>query len=187
MFLWQQNQLLQNRCSLYDYQLEQLQSQVVELERLRAEVAELRERLGQNSQNSSKPPSSVPPSVPRSAKRESSGRKPGGQPGHEGHGRRLLPPERVDHIVELRPVSCQECGHLLLGDDPEPARRQISELPRVKAVNHLWNTKELLQAAPSEPQPCREDRRCLLNIDSIAYAYARGTTAGKKLNVPKPF
>ena len=131
--LWQQHLLLQKQCALYDHRLQQLQSQVTELESLRAEVAQLRERLGQNSRNSSKPPSSDPPSAPRPARRESTGRKRGGQPGHQGHGRSLLPPERVDHLIELRPVSCQQCGHLLLGEDPEPARRQISELPRVTA------------------------------------------------------
>jgi transposase len=65
------------------------------------EVAELRERLGQNSQNSSKPPSSDPPSVPRPNKHQPSGRKRGGQRGHQGHGRTLLPPEQVDHIVHV--------------------------------------------------------------------------------------
>jgi len=55
MVLWKQNLLLQKQCSLSDYQLQQPRSQVTELEGLRTEVAELRERLGQNSQYSSKP------------------------------------------------------------------------------------------------------------------------------------
>jgi transposase len=53
---------------------------------LRAEIAELRRQLGQNSQNSSKPPSSDSPftkPAPRSL-RGRSGRRPGGQPGHPG-------------------------------------------------------------------------------------------------------
>jgi len=54
MVLWKQNLLLQRRCNLYDYQLQQLRAQVIKLESLRAEVAELRERIGRNSQNSSK-------------------------------------------------------------------------------------------------------------------------------------
>ena len=111
--LWQQNLLLQKQCALYNCQLRTLQSQVAELESLRAEVAELRERLGQNSSNSSRPPSSDPPSVRRQAKGEATGRKRGGQPGHQGHGRRLLPPEQVDHLIDLRPVSCEQCGYLL--------------------------------------------------------------------------
>jgi transposase len=132
-FLLRQNILLQQNCNRYEHQIQQLQAQVDELKILRQEVAELRERLGQNSQNSSKPPSSDPPSAPRSGKREPTGRKAGGQPGHRGHGRKLMSVEQVDQIIELRPVNCQQCGSLLLGDDPRPARRQISDLPQMKA------------------------------------------------------
>jgi transposase len=133
MFLIQQNQRLENRCATYELQVQKLQAELERLKKLELEVAELRERLGQNSQNSSKPPSSDPPSVPRPNKHQPSGRKRGGQRGHQGHGRALLPPEQVARIVELRPVSCHQCGSLLLGDDPTPARRQISELPPVRA------------------------------------------------------
>jgi hypothetical protein len=133
MFLIQQNQRLENRCATYGLQVQRLEPELERLKKLELEVAELRERLGQNSQNSSKPPSSDPPSVPRPNKHQPSGRKRGGQRGHQGHGRTLLPPEQVDHIVELRPVSCHQCDSLLLGDDPAPARRQISELPPVRA------------------------------------------------------
>jgi transposase len=55
------------------------------VEALRAQVAELMARLGQNSQNSSKPPSSDSPfTKPAPSLRRGSGRKPGGQPGHPG-------------------------------------------------------------------------------------------------------
>jgi transposase len=133
MFLLQQNQRLENRCATYELQVQRLEAELQRLKKLELEVAELRERLGQNSQNSSKPPSSDPPSVSRPNKHQPSGRKRGGQRGHQGHGRTLLPPDQVDHIVELRPVSCQQCSSLLLGDDPSPARRQVSELPPVRA------------------------------------------------------
>ena len=36
-------------------------------------------------------------------------------------------------MIELRPTACQQCGQLLLGDDPDPARHQVSEIPPVKA------------------------------------------------------
>jgi len=60
--------------------------------RLEARVTTLEERLGQNSQNSSRPPSSDPLNAPK-REHKPSGRKPGGQPGHEGTGRSLLPIE----------------------------------------------------------------------------------------------
>ena len=99
---------------------------------LQAEVAQLREQLGRNSQNSSKPPSSDAPSAPPRPKRAPSGRKPGGQPGHTGHGRKLVPVEQVQHVLDLKPTGCDQCGALLLGEDAHPVRRQVTELPRVE-------------------------------------------------------
>ena len=66
-----------------------------EVAAVRGEVGELKARLGQNSQNSSRPPSSDGPQVKRKPPREPSGRKRGGQPGHPGHQRMLLPLEQV--------------------------------------------------------------------------------------------
>jgi transposase len=101
---------------------------------LLARLVEVEARLNQTSRNSSKPPSSDPPSAkPRSAK-EPSGRKSGGQPGHEGHGRTLKPETEVDHFVEVRPESCGQCGTLWLGEDPEPERHQVTELPRITPI-----------------------------------------------------
>jgi transposase len=94
-------------------------------------LAIVEERLNQTSRNSSKPPSSDPPSAkPRPAKAPT-GRKSGGQPGHEGHGRSLKPESEVDQIIEVRAEQCGQCGTLLLGDDPEPERHQVTELPRI--------------------------------------------------------
>jgi len=133
MFLLKQNQLLENRNYTYHIEVERLKTELERLKTLELEVAELRERLGQNSRNSSKPPSSDPPSVSRPNNRQPSGRKRGGQPGHQGRARKLLPPEQVDTVIKLHPTACCKCGHLLLGDDPDPARHQVSEIPPVKA------------------------------------------------------
>lgn len=102
------------------------------VEPLKKRLAELEERLNKTSRNSSKPPSSDPPSAPPRQKRTPLGRKPGGQKGHPGHGRRLKPPEQVRRIVEVKPVSCQACGALLLGEDLQPVRHQVTELPRIE-------------------------------------------------------
>ena len=103
-----------------------------EVQILRARVAALEERLGQNSQNSSRPPSTDPAGLPRQ-QRKPSGRQPGGQPGHEGAGRFLKPPEEVDEVVEVKPEVCASCGTKLKGSDPHPIRHQVTELPPVRA------------------------------------------------------
>ena len=71
-----------------------LEARVAELE---ATVQRLLERLQQDSQNSSRPPSSDPPqALGKRARRGPSGRKRGGQPGHPGQSRTLRPLEEVD-------------------------------------------------------------------------------------------
>ena len=103
-----------------------------EVQILRARVAALEERLGQNSQNSSRPPSTDPAGLPK-RQRKPSGRQPGGQPGHEGAGRFLKPPEEIDEVVEVKPEVCAGCGAKLKGIDPHPIRHQVTELPPVRA------------------------------------------------------
>jgi transposase len=119
--LWEENQALK-------VQMVQLQNQV---EKLQSEVAKLRERVNKNSQNSSKPPSSDPPQTPRYPQPEPSGEKKGGRKGHHGHGRKLKGTEEVSRIVKSLPTVCKDCGVLLLGEDPEPERHQVSELPKI--------------------------------------------------------
>ena len=99
---------------------------------VQTQVAELTARLGQNSSNSSKPPSSDPPHRPARPPRVPSGRAPGAQVGHPGHGRALRPPEQVDRQIEVRPVACAHCGALLLGEDAHPVRHQVTDLPVVR-------------------------------------------------------
>jgi len=101
-------------------------------EQLHQRLVALEERLNQNSGNSSKPPSSDPPNAPPRPKRTPSGRKVGGQPGHVGHTRPLQPLAQVQAIIQLRPTSCRACGTLLLGEDSQPQRHQVTELPRIE-------------------------------------------------------
>jgi transposase len=97
-------------------------------------VAQLEARLNQTSRNSSKPPSSDPPGIRPRATKEPTGRKSGGQPGHEGHGRKLTPESEVDQILDVRPERCGQCGTLLLGEDGEPERHQVTDFPRITPV-----------------------------------------------------
>jgi transposase len=105
------------------------------VERLQATLQQLTERLQQNSRTSSRPPSSDPPQATgKRPRRKSSGRRPGGQPGHEGQARALLPVEAVDVVIPVKPVWCHRCQHPLCGEDPQPQRRQITEIPPVRPV-----------------------------------------------------
>src|SRR3954453_15598716 len=97
-------------------------------------IAALEERLNKNSTNSSRPPSSDPPSVKRRPPSTPSGKKRGGQPGHARHARPLVPPEAVRQIIQCKPPQCRWCGDPLAGDDAEPLRHQVAELPPVLPV-----------------------------------------------------
>lgn len=114
-----------------------LEAIVAELQRRDEEkqrkIEQLEARLNQNSRNSSKSPSSDPPSTPPRASKPPSGRKPGGQPGHEGHHRPLLPPDQVNQFVVVKPDRCEHCRRPLKGEDPDPLRHQVTELPELAA------------------------------------------------------
>lgn len=111
---------------------------------LEARVAELERRLGQNSQNSSRPPSSDPPGTARPTTETPSPRKPGGQPGHPRHERPLLPPDQVDKITAVKPESCENCGMFLFGEDPDPIRHQVIDIPEIKPRANEWQLHALL-------------------------------------------
>src|SRR4051794_2684367 len=97
-------------------------------------IADLEEQLGKNSTNSSKPPSSDPPSVKRRPPAPASGQKRGGQPGHHRKARPLVPPEQLRQIIDCKPPQCRWCGDALAGDDPDPIRHQVAEVPPVLPV-----------------------------------------------------
>jgi transposase len=96
---------------------------------LEAELAALKNRVNQTSQNSSRPPSTDGPGVKRRPPQEPSGRKRGGQPGHPPHPRALVPLEQVQVVVPCRPQQCRRCGEQLPGSDPAPWRHQVTEIP----------------------------------------------------------
>jgi transposase len=113
-----------------DEQIQQLTKQVA---KQGEQIAELQRCLNRNSRNSSVPPSQDPPGAPDRKAPDPSGRAQGAQPGHRGKGRKLMPAEAVDRVVDHWPGRC-DCGHSLAGGDEEvgrPARRQVTELPEI--------------------------------------------------------
>jgi transposase len=109
-----------------------LQAQVVALQE---RVRDLEARLGQDSSNSSRPPSADPPQAAAKGKRRSvpSGRKRGGQPGHPGSFRSLLRVEQVDAVVVVVPEVCCWCQQPFadgkVGRHGRVWRHQVVELP----------------------------------------------------------
>src|SRR5215212_7353208 len=97
---------------------------------LQARVCELEARLGQDSSNSSRPPSSDPPRAPVRPKAPPSGRKRGGQPGHLGTFRALLRVDQVDEAVTVVPERCRHCQQPF----PEPAARSRGRAWRHQVV-----------------------------------------------------
>lgn len=103
-------------------------------ENLQVQIAELKAKLGTNSGNSSKPPSSDGPGTRPGRGRTPSQRRRGGQPGHTGAQRALVAPQEVDEIIDVRPDRCAGCGAALAGDDPEPQRHQVVEIPDPRVI-----------------------------------------------------
>jgi transposase len=107
-----------------------------EIVALRAEVADLRRQLGQDSSNSSKPPSSDGlRKKPRNAGslRGASGKASGGQTGHKGGTLRQV--ADPDWVVRHEACACGHCGSSL---DPKSAtgieKRQLFDLPERSLV-----------------------------------------------------
>lgn len=109
----------------------QLQAQVAQLSE---RVSHLEEQVKQNSQNSSRPPSSEGFGKSKPLKKGRGPRKRGGQSGHAGHSRDLYPIESCAEVIEHYPLECKDCGVALSGEDSEPYRHQIVELPPITPI-----------------------------------------------------
>lgn len=122
-----------------------VQALLAENAALRQRVEELERRLGMNSGNSSRPPSSDgPEQQPVKPAKGTSGKKRGGQFGHPKRTRPLIPTADCDHVEHHRAAMCAECGTKLSGDDPNPQRHQVTEIPPVKPIvtEHQIHTLE---------------------------------------------
>ena len=107
--------------------VDELEAQVEELSR---QLAELLDKQGSTSRNSSKPPSSDSPEQrSQRPKRKPGSRNRGGQPGHTRHQRALYPPEQVNQVEQYFPESRCDCGGEVVIDWDSPYRHQIFDIP----------------------------------------------------------
>lgn len=110
---------------------------LAQIAELRAEVAALKAELAQSRktpENSSLPPSTQHPHAKPPRKTSKSKRNRGGQPGHPKAERPLIPSADCAEIIPLKPDACRRCGTPLAGDDPDPLRHQVWELPVIQPV-----------------------------------------------------
>jgi transposase len=108
---------------------------LAEIVELKARIEQLEQQVnGKTPQNSSLPPSMQHPHARPQPPRRKSKKKRGGQPGHAKHERPLLPTNQCDEVQTLRPEECRRCGTKLAGNDPEPLRHQVWELPEIKSI-----------------------------------------------------
>lgn len=121
-----------------------IRAQQEQIQHLQQRLAELEARLGQNSTNSSQPPSTDPPSVKRRPPKKTGRRKPGKQQGQPGQFRPLVPPEQLQKIVSCKPTTCRDCGHPLHGEDSEPLQHQVADIPAVQPTVIEYQLHRLL-------------------------------------------
>jgi len=117
-----------------DKRIQELEATVA---RLLVENADLKRRLGVNSENSSLPPSFDLPGAKDKSAKQNKGKKAkrGARKGHPKQNKELVPEEDVTELVELRPEVCPHCGETHFQDSAEPPLRdQFIDLPPVKPV-----------------------------------------------------
>lgn len=102
------------------------------IEQLEKQLESLAEKVNTNSQNSGIPPSTeiVKPDKKKSQKKKKRNR--GGQKGHLGYSRELYPEGDCKDIKNHVPEVCNCCGEKLSGEDENPYRHQIVEIPPIE-------------------------------------------------------
>ncbi|MHC5861826.1 IS66 family transposase zinc-finger binding domain-containing protein [Nostoc sp.] len=66
--------------------------------------------------------------------KKKSGKKRLGQAGHKGHSRLLYELSECESVLNHHPETCRCCGEILLGEDANPYRHQIVEIPPIKPI-----------------------------------------------------
>ncbi|WP_254617743.1 DUF6444 domain-containing protein [Vibrio metschnikovii] len=108
-------------------------------------LAELEDRLNQNSRNSSVPSSQQPlhnKAKNTSPNRKKSGKKQGAQPGHKGHRRLLHPIEDSASVEQYLPNKTCHCGGCII-----PNRKPLND---IKFLIYLTSHTHLLSIKSSK-------------------------------------
>ena len=123
---------LEEAQALIHEQSKQIERLLKQLDAQSKRIAELEEKLGTNSRNSSKPPSTESHKG-SGKKKKGSNKKAGGQPGHQGKGRALFSEEQITHMHRRFPDKQCACG----GEVKTTGlhwRHQTIDIPEVKPL-----------------------------------------------------
>jgi transposase len=155
-----------------DALIAELKASLETLEELVRKQAEL---LSRHSGNSNLPPSSDGPGQGSAgASRRNRGkpkRKRGGQKGRKGSHRSLVPPEKVDEVIDMFPARCEACAQWLPKElDEHPKRYQHTEL--LPLTPHVTEYRRHAVACPA----CGHRTRAAYDDDVIP-----GTAFGPRL------
>ena len=111
--------------------MDRLEQEVVAL---RTENELLKEQLAKTSVNSSLPSSKNPQGF-KPNRKEPTGKKRGGQIGHQGHERKLYPPEMCQEVILHYPKQCSKCGAEINDKNSnQPYRYQVVDIPPIQPI-----------------------------------------------------
>lgn len=127
--------------AFYHARLEEAEARIVELER---EVKQLRDPHGGAPAKATPVPSKEDPTEAADVTGKASPkRKQGGQPGHLKVSRPLISTSECDEVFNLIPEICRKCGESLDGEDGDPLRHQVYELPEIKPIVNEYRRHRL--------------------------------------------
>ena len=132
---------------------------------------QLEEKVNQNSQNSSKPPSRDEfdkPAQRKSQHQPPRRSKPSKRPRQV---RKLYPIESCAHVHEVIPEICSGCGAQLRGNDPHPHRHQVIELPPIVPQVYEYRLHQLAC------DQCRCITRASLPVGVSSFGYGEHLSA----------
>jgi transposase len=128
-------------------------------------IDELEERLNRNSKNSSLPPSKNGFGAKADNKAKAKKKPLKLTVARQRAERKLYEVEECETIHEEKPSSCSSCGYELSGEDPQPQRHQIVDLPVLKPQITEYKLHEL------ECEHCGEKTRAKLPEGVSAKSY----------------
>jgi transposase len=153
----------------------QMGQRIEQLEQNYAELLitqqQLSEKINRTSKNSSSPPSQDPLNICKQQQKRKSGKKRGGQKGHDGHSRLLYPIEQCSQTIDHHPKTCGCCGEQLSGEDVNPYRHQIVELPPISPLVVEHRLHQLVC------QQCGKTTRATLPVDVNKSGYGARVVA----------